>query len=269
MTLIFILSTLFLFALGAAVGSFINVVIYRTIEGGDWVRGRSRCDHCQKQIAWYDLIPLLSYFVLGGKSRCCHKPLSISHPVIETLTGSLFVWWYWFGFLFFHLTEVYRIIQPLFWLTVGILLLIIFLIDWWYMLIPDWAVVSLAVLSLIYRVALTWQKVMQFPDFVAAVAVTGLVSLFFWSMWYFTRGRGMGYGDVKLVIPLGLLLGFPKTLVGMFLAFVFGAVYGVILILTQKKSFKQAVPFGPFLIIGSLVALIWGEQIIRWYLNLL
>lgn len=269
MTFIFIFTTLFLFVLGAAVGSFANVVIYRAIEGGSWVSGRSHCDHCKKPLAWFDMIPLISYFALGRKSRCCHKPLSISHPVIEFLIGSLFVWWYWFGFLFFHLTEVFRVIQPLFWLTVGILLLIIFLIDWWYMLIPDWAVMMLAMLSLIYRVSLTWQQVMKFGDFSNAIAITGVVSLFFWCLWYFTRGRGMGYGDVKLVIPLGLLLGFPKTVVGMFLAFVIGAIYGVILILSQKKSLHQAVPFGPFLIMGALVALIWGEQLVRWYVGLL
>ena len=267
MTAIFIITTLYLFALGTAVGSFVNVVIYRTIEGGQWIKGRSHCDHCQRNLPWYDLIPLISYFYLGGKSRCCHQPLSISHPVIELITGSLFVWWYWFGFLFFHLSEGFRFIQPLFWLIVGVLLLIILLIDWWYMLIPDWAVYALTGLSFIYRVSLTWNQIMQFPDFVNTLAATGVVGLLFWGLWFFTRGRGMGYGDVKLVIPLGLLLGFPKLMVGVFLSFVIGASYGVVLMLMKRAKLKQAVPFGPFLILGSLIALIWGEKILSWYLG--
>lgn len=114
---LFFLVTLLLFFLGTIVGSFVNVVIHRSIEGEQWIKGRSKCDHCGKVLPWYDMFPLLSYFVLQGKSRCCHKPLSISHPVVEFLTGILFVWWYWGGTFFFQLAQApFSVVQPFFWL---------------------------------------------------------------------------------------------------------------------------------------------------------
>src|SRR5262249_53647315 len=106
----------FLFIFGTMIGSFLNVVIYRTLNEESWVKGRSKCESCGKQIKWYDNVPLISYFVLGGKCRACKAPISISHPVIEFLTGTLFVWWYWGGSLFFRLTQQpLGVIQPLFW----------------------------------------------------------------------------------------------------------------------------------------------------------
>lgn len=130
----FLLTTIVLFVLGACVGSFLNVIIYRTISGESWVIGRSHCDFCKKKIAWFDNVPLLSYALLRGKSRCCHKPLSISHPVVETLTGVLFVWWYWFGSFFFRLTQQpLETLQPLFWLCVALLLLVVFVSDVLYL----------------------------------------------------------------------------------------------------------------------------------------
>ena len=92
---------LLLFFLGASVGSFLNVLVVRTVEGGDWVRGRSRCDHCQNNLSWYDMVPLLSFLLLRGKSRCCNKPLAMIHPMVEFLMGALFVWWYVMGSVFF------------------------------------------------------------------------------------------------------------------------------------------------------------------------
>jgi len=85
------LMVFFIFVVGTIVGSFVNVVIERTIRGEDWVRGRSRCDHCHNQIAWYDNIPLLSYILLGRRCRFCKKRISVQHPVVEFMTGCLFV----------------------------------------------------------------------------------------------------------------------------------------------------------------------------------
>jgi leader peptidase (prepilin peptidase)/N-methyltransferase len=126
----FLLISCFLFALGAVIGSFLNVVISRSMSGESWVKGRSHCDECGKQIVWWDNMPLLSFILLRGKCRWCKKSISLSHPVIEFLTGSLFVWWYWGGFFFFRLTQQpFHYVQPLFWLVVALILLVIFFAD--------------------------------------------------------------------------------------------------------------------------------------------
>lgn len=268
--LMFFLTAGFLFIIGAAIGSFLNVIIYRTTKGETWVKGRSYCESCKKTIAWYDNIPLLSYFLLNGKCRHCKKQLSLSHPVVEGLTGALFVWWYVAGFLFFKLTQQpFIVLQPLFWLAVGIILLLIFLVDWKYMIIPDVGVASLFVLVIFYRIFLVVAHVMQPKDLLLSLLSMAGAALFFFGLWAGTKGRGMGFGDVKLALPLGLLLGWPKVLVWIFASFMIGAAFGIFLLATKKAKLKQAVPFGPFLIVGTLISLIWGDQVFSWYVTLI
>lgn len=251
---------------GAAIGSFLNVVIYRTIQEESWVNGRSKCDNCQKIIAWYDNIPIFSYLLLKGKCRNCKESIAISHLVMESLTGVLFVWWYWGGSLFFKLTQQpLAVLQPLFWLFVAVVLIVIFFTDYWYYIIPDIATLLLFLATSLYRIVLLFYGEYQLPDFYATLVATVLTCLFFFGLWYFTDGKGMGFGDVKLVVPLGLLLGWPKILVAIISSFVIGAVVGVILIALQKKSMKHIIPFGPFLIFGTGIALVWGDVILRYY----
>lgn len=266
----FVLVPAFLFIFGAAVGSFLNVIIYRSTIGESWVSGRSHCEKCKKQIAWYDNIPLLSYFLLGGKCRHCKKSLSLSHPVIEGITGALFVWWYFAGFLFFKLTQQpFVVLQPLFWLAVGLILLVILVVDLKEMIIPDTAVALLFVLVILYRVGLVAFNVMQAEDLLLSLISMIGAGIFFFLLWFLTQGKGMGFGDVKLALPLGLLLGWPQVLVWLFASFLIGAVVGVTLLLFHKVKMKQAVPFGPFLVIGTLVSLIWGDQLFSWYVTLI
>ncbi len=268
-TIPFFISSVLLFFVGAAVGSFVNVVIDRTFNEEQWVHGRSHCDHCGTLLPWYDLFPLVSFFILRGRSRCCQKQLSIGHPVVEFLTGSLFVWWYWGLTVFFHLTRApFQLVQPLFWLVVGIILVVIFFSDLWYMLIPDTAVGLLLVLTLLYRVSLTISEIMQVSDFIYTVIASMIAAGFFFLLWFGTKGKGMGFGDVKLSFPLVFLLGWKNSFVGFFLSFVIGAVIGVLLILAKKKKVKQHIPFGPFMIIGALISLIWGDVMLQWYISL-
>jgi len=221
----FILTLFCLFVLGAVIGSFLNVLIYRTIQGESWLTGRSRCDHCQKKISWYDNIPVLSFLLLGGKSRCCKKQIPISYPFVELITGSLFVWWYGIGFVFFRLTTTpFQVLQPFFWLLVGVLLLTIFFADLMHMIIPDLVVGALFLLTLAYRLYLTAVSIMQVQDlYFAALGMVASV-LFLGGLWILTKGKGMGFGDVKLIAPIALLLGWPKILVGLFMAFVIGGI---------------------------------------------
>jgi leader peptidase (prepilin peptidase) / N-methyltransferase len=264
------IAVFFLFLFGAVVGSFLNVLIYRTTHGEDWVRGRSKCDSCNKQIAWYDNIPLLSFIILGGKCRHCKKPISIQHPVIEAMSGILFVWWYAMGFAFFQLSQrPHTIIQPAFWLAVGILLLIIFATDWMYQIIPDYATVALGILALVYRLYLSLSGIMRWEDFWMAMA-SGMVMMgLLWFLWWVTRGKGLGFGDVKFALVMGWLLGWPRSLVAFFLAFVLGAMVGVILILSGKKKMKSKIAFGPFLVLGTVIALVVGSRLWQMYWNLM
>jgi leader peptidase (prepilin peptidase)/N-methyltransferase len=259
-----------IFLLGASVGSFINVYVLRTLAGEDYVRGRSRCDQCRRPLAWYEMVPLLSFVLLRGRCRTCHKEIDVMHPVVELLTGALFVWWWLIGAAFFQLTvRPLDVIQPVFWLSVGLLLLLITVIDLRAMIIPDWAVLALAGLALSYRMLLTALGIYRQADFAMALFGAQLVMGLFLVLWLATRKRGLGFGDVKLVFPLGLLVGWPKVLVSTFLAFILGAVIGVLLILNGRAKFGRPLPFGPFLVAGTILALLWGDSLLAWYLHLL
>jgi prepilin signal peptidase PulO-like enzyme (type II secretory pathway) len=264
------LIVLLLFLFGLIIGSFINVVISRSVWGEDWVTGRSRCDHCKKPIQWYDNIPLLSFVMLFGKCRYCHKKIAIQHPVIELMTAFLFIWWYVIGFTFFQLVEApLTIIQPAFWLVVGILLLIIFTADWMYQIIPDFANFSLIGLAFIYRLYLSVVGIMRWEDFWYALISGMVMMLFLGSLWAFTKGRGMGFGDVKFALGMGILLGWPRAGIAMLLAFWFGALVGSLFLGLKVKKLKDKIAFGPFLIIGTVVALIFGNQMWSAYLQLM
>lgn len=265
----FFLIIVLLFSLGLAIGSFLSVVIYRLVHNDSPLRGRSYCDSCKKQIAWHDNIPLLSFIVLHRKCRHCGQPIPWEYPAVEFLTGTLFVWWFVVGFTFFRLSsKPFLIVQPLFWLFVGILLVVIFFTDYLYYIIPDSAVLLLTGMTFLYRFFLVQAGIMMQQDFTLAVASGVGASLFFLSLFLFTKGRGMGFGDVKLAFPLGLLLGWPNIVVALFLSFVIGASVGVVTIATGKKQMKSTIPFGPFLVIGSLIALLWGSELVRMYMSL-
>jgi len=192
------------------------------------------------------------------------------HPVVELLTGTLFVWWYLGGTVFFRLVQQpFQTIQPIFWLVVGILLLGILVADVLYMIIPDELVYSLIGVSVLYRLALVATGVMQVRDLMLMLLSLVLATGFFWILWKGTKGKGMGFGDVKLALAMSLLLGWPRIMVGLFTAFVLGSLVGLFLISLKQKKFGQIIPFGPFLVIGTVVGLVFGSQMWQWYLGFL
>ncbi len=261
---------LFLILFGLVIGSFLHVLIYRTVHDESYVTGRSKCPHCKKLIRWYDNIPVVSFFLLSGMCRNCKKPISWDYPAIEMMTAGLFVWWYLIGFTFFRLsTQPFSLLQPAFWLFVGVCLISIFFADLLYGIIPDSVLTVLTGLGLLYRIMLYMFHVMRPVDFWLTLAGATVSSLMFLGLWIATKKRGMGLGDVKFVFPLGLILGWPNMFVGLFLSFVIGAVTGVALIAFKKKKFRQTVPFGPFLVVGSAITLVFGDKILQWYLSLL
>lgn len=260
--------------MGLVWGSFLNVVIWRMSHGGSPLAGRSICPKCKHAIPWHMNIPLLSYIFLRGRCGFCHKEISIRYPLIEALTGIFFVWWFVVGFNFFKLVgSPWSFIQPVFWLAVGLTLLAIFLIDLLYMVIPFGLNLMVFTLALAYRVGLTGFGIMNSGDLVKAVMAGAGLCLLFLILQQITRVvkkvDGFGLGDIYLAPSLGLLLGWPKIVPGIFMAFMMGSVVGLVLIWTGKKKMGQYLPFGPFLIFGTAVGLLWGGQIWNWYLGLL
>ena len=249
---------IFLFLFGLAVGSFLNVVIDRLALGKSILIGRSHCDHCKKTLLWYDLIPVLSFFILGRKCRFCHKKISWQYPIVENITGVLFIYTY----ILLGFFQLPIIIYHLF-LFAG--LIAIFFTDLKYRIIPDQILVLLIIIASIYL--LLFAKNDIFNHLFAAA----IFFLIFLALVIFTRGRGMGLGDVKFAGVMGFILGTPKIVVAFYLSFLTGAAFSLILIVMGKKSMKSTIPFGPFLAVSTGVSLLYGDalwNILRGFIGL-
>ncbi len=254
--MLYIINTI-IFIFGISIGSFLNCLIYR-IEEEEKMKGRSFCPNCRKKLSFWDLFPILSYLFLMGKCRYCKKKISFQYPLVEILTGIVFL----FLFNYFFDGEVsYQFIYNLFLLfIISSISILIFVYDFKHLLIPDIATYLLIFFSLIYL-------------FLNGNIVNGILSslasfIFFLSIFLITKGKGMGFGDVKLSIFIGLFLGYPHFISALFISFFLGALVGTMLILLKRKKIKSELPFGPFLIIGTFLTFFWGDQLIGYYLNL-
>lgn len=245
------------FMFGLAIGSFLNVVIYRLAHGGSIVFDRSRCPHCGHVLAWYELIPLASFVVQWGKCRQCHAPISWQYPAVEAATGFLFLFIYQFLPAYYHGWEM----GYLFFVFGA--LLVIFVFDLKYYIIPNVVIYPLIGAALLHLGFGEGFFVPQYP-FISAFAVSG----FFLALFLISRGTWMGFGDVKYGIFMGLFLGFPLIAVAWFFSYVLGATVGGLLLAMKRKGLKSEVPFGPFLIAGTSIAYFFGFDIIQWYLTI-
>ncbi len=231
-----VLITTFLF--GLVVGSFLNVVILR-YNTGKSLAGRSGCFVCGHKLAWHELIPVLSYFLQSGKCRSCKSEISLQYPLVELLTGVIFV----------LITQQFVSDVPLlvFFLVVWALLIVITVYDLRHKIIPDGLVYALAILAGL--------KALVAGDYYALLA-GALGFLFFASLWYFSGGRWMGFGDAKLALGLGFLLGPSLGLAGLVLSFWIGALYGLIALSLphSRATLRSEVPFAPFLTLGAALS---------------
>lgn len=260
----------YIFVFGLVFGSFLNVLIYRWSHNESPFKGRSICPNCRHRISWQNNIPLVSFFYLRGKCAHCKHKISWHYPLIELLTGSLFIWWYVVSEAVFTLQGNYlEIVQPIFWLTIGMLLMVVFFSDLWFGVIPDIVNGLLLSSTLLYRVFLVWSNQMQYKDFVGGVVAGVGLYLFFYFLVYITAEKGFGWGDVKLAPSLGLLLGWQKTIIMTLLSFVIGSLVALPLLLAGKKKFGQTIPMGPFLVTATFVALVYGEMMWKWYRSLM
>lgn len=269
-----LLNYLVVFIFGTIIGSFLNVVIDRLPQKESLIKRRSHCEHCRRNLEWYDLIPIVSYLLLRGRCRYCKKTISKYYILVEFLTGCVFV-------LVTYLLvgqDIARFADVRYLLAIGYYLFIlsalisIFFIDLKYGIIP-FRIVFTTLL-----VALAWYIIFPFlqlapvdigylmednnyflPSVLSAVGIFG----FFLMLFLITRGRGLGFGDVVYVFLMGFLLGFPRIVLGIYIAFLTGAFCSIILVMLRKKSIKGGtIPFGPFLTLGTAISLLWGHMLI-------
>lgn len=244
------------FILGLCVGSFLLVLIDRIPKDESFIKGRSYCDHCKKKLQWFDLIPLLSFIFLKRKCHYCHKKISFYYPLVELTTGALFL-------LIFNQIQISNFklndfFSLLYYFFIVSSLIVIFFTDIKYGIIPDKIVYPSIIIAFLYLILNI--NYLLLNHLLSAFSALG----FFLLIFLLTKGKGMGFGDVKLSFLMGLVLGFPKIISALYLAFLTGALVSFILIICRKKKFFGAtIPFGPFLVIGTITSLFWGEKLIK------
>lgn len=249
-----------IFLYGLIIGSFLNALVYRLEKGESVVRGRSKCPKCKKEIQWYDLIPVLSWFILNGRCRYCKERISIQYPLVELTTGLIFGLTY----LFVSPVALFDFVILFFYLFFVASLIGIFVYDFKHQIIPDEIIYPLLVGALVFTALVSFQSG-DFRDF-GLHLVTGLISGgFFYFLAAVSDGKWMGGGDIKLAAFMGLLLGGKAALLAFYFAFILGALVGLILIALGKKKYSSKIPFAPFLVAGTLVSLFFFENIISFY----
>ena len=253
-----------LFLLGLIVGSFLNVVAFRYSSEGALFHpakwgGRSHCLFCSQPLKWYELIPVFSFIIQEGRCMVCRRRLSWQYPLVELAAGFTFLLPVYFER--FGLAPLTLNLFNIFWVLIFLGFILIWAIDARLSVIPDEINIFLGILGLglVEAVGLSWSS--HLVGALAGALLLGLIVVL-------SRGQAMGLGDVKLAAALGLIFGWPNIFLILALAFIFGAIAGIYLMVFRKKGMKDAIPFGPFLILGSLAVFFFGQSLIANYLTL-
>jgi leader peptidase (prepilin peptidase) / N-methyltransferase len=242
---------------GLIIGSFLNVVIWRLPRGENLSHPGSHCPRCDHAIRPYDNVPVMSWLILRGKCRDCGSPISVRYPLVEAFTGAAFALTGW-------LVGYSILLLPMLWFVAVCIALAMIDIDVKRLpnslVLTSWGVVA---------VGLTVTAAVQ--DSWSHLAGAGLGALAMGAGYLLLAviyPAGMGMGDVKLAVLLGMVLGWfgmAQVVVGFFAGFLLGAIWGLVLIATRHGGRKTALPFGPFMIAGCWAALVWGSVIVNWY----
>ena len=272
---------LLLFVFGALVGSFINVLGLRYSEKKGFklaLRGRSKCPKCNKKLRWYELIPILSFFMQGGRCRKCRGRISWQYPIVEILSGLVFV---------LVPLKLGQGVPTTLWVLAFLAFILISIIDLRLRVIPDKLIAFIALLGLLlfgfykitgefglvggtvkgsflgsFAVGFWLGSPTVFLNYAAGI-LFGLI--IFGALYAIGKGKTMGFGDVKFAGAVGSLMGWPDTVLALMLAFITGAIWGVALILNKKKKMKDSVPFGPFIVLGVTLVFFFGYDILNGY----
>jgi len=240
---------------GAAVGSFLNVCIYRLPRSKSVVVPPSACPQCGRGLAWYENLPIVSWLALGGQCRTCRAPISAQYPIVEALTATMFgvAWWYYGP----GAMLVSR-------LVFGCALIALFAIDLEHHLLPN----AITLPGILAGFALSFFTEPGWVSSLIGILVGGGVLLAIAEIYYRLRHEeGLGMGDVKMLAMVGAFVGWQLTFLTLMMASLAGSIIGVALIATRRGNMKYALPFGTFLALGAAVAATAGPAILHWYLE--
>lgn len=249
---------IFSFIIGSIIGSFLNVCIYRIPKEESIVYPPSHCPKCNNRLKWIDLIPIISYVFLKGRCRYCKEKISIKYPLIESFTGLIFL----------LLAIKYGIsLDYLKYATLFSLLIVISFIDIETMNIYFSTTLTGIVFALIFLITQGVLENYILKDYMyyifGAIIPAGIIALII------LLTGGMGWGDVEICFISGLFLGLKLSIVMLIASFIIGAIISLMLIWSKKKTRKDYIPFGPFIASGTLFALVFGDKLLLWYLNLI
>ncbi len=249
--------SLFIILLGLGLGSFASVIIHRLHTGERGIfGGRSKCPHCAKQLKPLDLIPVVSYIINKAKCRFCKTPIPFRYPLLELSMAGIFA-------LTTHLVGLENTNDLSFYLFISFIFIILTFYDFLFKEVPD----EISLPTLI--IALGYTLVMGKIAWLSLLLGVAAPLLFFGALYFGSQGRWLGGGDLRIGALMGALLGWPMILVGLFLGYVSGALYSVTGLALGKFTKKSQIPFVPFLLLGTYIALFWGQDILEWYGELL
>lgn len=268
-----------LIAFGLCLGSFVEATSWRLHQQSlvkkrstkeqkslSITKGRSMCASCKHALAWYDLVPLLSWLSLAGKCRYCRKSIGWHAPLLELSTAALFVFSYLKWPYPLALTTEFSWLLFAVWLVilVGFVLLAIYDLRW--MLLPDKVVYPLQVIALLYAFIALYALHLGFDGITQPALAVLVIAGLFWCFYQFSKGTWIGGGDVKLAVVLGLVVGTPLNAgLVLFLSSLFGTLVGVPAMIWSKEGSKAKIPFGPFLITATIIVVLFGSSLVDWY----
>lgn len=253
----------YIFILGLFFGSFLNVLADR-LPNGRTLLGRSKCDSCSHELSWRDLIPIISFIEIKGKCRYCKAPLSIQYPLSELFTGVIFLLTWILSNQWYH-SEILHLIH----IAIASVLIVMMLSDLRYQIIPDSMQVILLVLGIIRLIFLGMlqqeMNILGWTQFAGWAILHGVIVMApLLTVYLITKGRGMGFGDVKFSFTNGFILGLWSGLGALYIGFITGGIVGTYLILSRKGKPKSKIAFGPFLILGFYIMLFFEQDVIYW-----
>lgn len=245
---------LIIFSFGAIIGSFLNVCIFRIPKEESIVFPPSHCGNCNTKLKGKDLIPIISFLSLKGKCRYCDKKVSIQYPIIEAITGVLFV----IVYIKFGLTlEFFKFI------SLVAILLVIGIIDYKTQYVYSSVIITGIIFGIIFLAIslINGEKVDLINVALGACIPALILATIVWAT------NAMGWGDVEIIFMIGIFLGIKLNLLNLFISIVIGGVYAIYLMIFKKRDGKEAIAFGPYIAISTFITFMFGNQILEWYLG--
>lgn len=256
-----------IFIFGLCIGSFLNVCIYRIPMEKSIVFPPSTCQSCGNRLKAFDLIPVVSYIMLKGKCRYCDEKISVKYPLVELLTGVVWL----LTFLRFRFS-----IETIAFLFFFSILIPIVFIDLRHMIIPNGLVLTALIggfgvmaTHILYKPFSIFESSLWYTPLIGMVSASGILFVVaLLGLLIYKNDGAMGMGDVKLFLPIGLFLGWKLALFTLFLSVMLGGITSIFLLLFRIKDRKSAIPFGPFIVAATFICVFYGNMILNWYFNL-